>query len=235
MVFLLIFFSFIIKIYGEYFSKDYTATCNTSFCKEGLETCVIRDCYGARECKGIIDQDYPTCSRCVNDILDANTQVIISGNSYLVCDSSDSLQAKACLFYCRVYYYPFGECLKQNNVPVCKCTDKVPMTTLPATTLTTTPPLPTPIVPPFGTVLQTFIGHTNQVRALIVMPNGDIVSGSVGGTINIWNSTDGSLIFSIAAHTSTVLALQNLQNYEFASSSSDRFIKIWNSISGKHY
>ena len=45
-----------------------------------------------------------------------------------------------------------------------------------------------------GTVKRYLTGHTNYVRALAVLQNGDLVSGSDDSTINIWNANDGSLI-----------------------------------------
>ena len=183
---------------GESLSKIYPASCNTPICKEGLDACIASDCYVARDCKSIIDGNYPTCSRCVVDILDPSTHATVNGNNYLVCDSEDDLQVKVCLFYCRVYYYPYGECVKQYSVPICKCLDEAPITT---TTSTVAPVSSLSI----GTLLQTLSGHTNQVRALTKLPDGDIASGSVDATINIWDSVDGTLIDTIAAHATVLV------------------------------
>ncbi len=48
-----------------------------------------------------------TCSQCVTDILDPNTQATVGGNNYFVCDSSDNLQVTTCLFYCLFYLNNF--------------------------------------------------------------------------------------------------------------------------------
>jgi hypothetical protein len=60
---IIFFYLFIHFITTESLNKVYPDSC-TPTCKEALERCITLDCMGARECKGIIDQDYPTCSRC---------------------------------------------------------------------------------------------------------------------------------------------------------------------------
>jgi WD40 repeat protein len=193
-------------------------TCNSPICLTGLETCIKNDCYGAKDCKAIIDQEYPTCSRCVTDILDPNTQATVGGNNYFVCDSSDNLQVTACLFYCRVYYFPYGQCIRQNNLPICKCLEEAPL-------ITTT-------APPYGSLLLTIAAHTDYVSALTTLPNGDLVSGSWDNTIKIWHPIDGSLKKILTGHTDDVEALTILQNGDLASGSDDRTIIIWNADDG---
>jgi hypothetical protein len=105
-------------------SKAYIVTCRNDFCKKGLESCIANNCYGARGCRSLIELSYPNCTRCVDDILDQNNYELVNGNYHYVCDSNDDLQVKACLYYCRVYYYPFGQCVRQNNVPICRCLDE---------------------------------------------------------------------------------------------------------------
>ena len=119
-------------------SKVFTVTCRTDFCKEGLETCIQNNCYGARGCKSIIELFYPNCTRCVDDILDQSNYEFVNGNYHLVCDPNDDMQIKACLYYFRVYYYPFGQCLRQNNIPICRCSDEDTTTSFPASIPTTT-------------------------------------------------------------------------------------------------
>ena len=41
---------------------------------------------------------------------------LVNGNYFLICDSSDDLDAKACLFYCRADWISSGQCAKQNNI-----------------------------------------------------------------------------------------------------------------------
>ena len=118
-------------------SKIWTVTCRSDFCKEGLDTCISSNCYGARGCKSVIDTFYPNCTRCVDDILDQSNYELVNGNYQLICDNTDDLQVKACLFYCRVNWYPYGECVRQNNnMRICRCL--VEDTNIPITTTTTT-------------------------------------------------------------------------------------------------
>ena len=134
---LLIFIS-ILNAFLEDPSKVFTVTCRNDFCKKGLETCITNNCYGARGCKSIIELFYPNCTRCVDDILDQSNYELVNGNYHLVCDPNDDMQIKACLYYCRVYYYPFGQCLRQNNIPICRCSDEDTTTSFPASIPTTT-------------------------------------------------------------------------------------------------
>ena len=109
--------------------RDWTVGCRLNDCKEGLETCISSGCFG-RSCLSMINEDYPSCSKCASEILDTNSYEMVNGNYHLICDSTDDLQVKACLFYCRVYYYPYGECMRQNNnVPICKCGTEIYITT----------------------------------------------------------------------------------------------------------
>jgi hypothetical protein len=57
----------------------------------------------------------------VNDILDPDGYELVNGNYHLICDNNDDLQVKVCLFYYLVNNYPFGQCVRQNNVTICKC------------------------------------------------------------------------------------------------------------------
>ena len=123
--------------------RIWTVTCRTEICKEGLETCVSNNCLGSRECTSIIDQLFPTCNRCIIEILDQNNYELIQGNYHLVCDANDDLEVKACMFYCRVNFYPNGECVIQNNVPICKCEVENEATTTSTTTTITTSPTTT--------------------------------------------------------------------------------------------
>ena len=197
-------------------------------CKQGLELYFSSNCLGARQCKAIIDEHYPTCSLCANQILDSRYHELINGDNYQICDRSDDLHVKACLFYCRSNWIPDGECIKQNNVPMCKCgsqseitTTKSKITTPIRTTITTT------TTAPFESLLLTVTGHTGSVNALTILQNGDLVSGSIDKTIKLWNPVDGSLKKTLIGHTEGVCALTVLLNGDLVSGSEDKTIKIW--------
>ena len=125
-------------------SKVYIITCRSDFCIEGLQACITNNCYGARVCRSLIESFYPNCTRCVDDILDQNNYEIVNGNYHLMCDPNDDMQVKACLYYCRVNWYTYGECVRQsNNIRICRCFDEdnnigTPNTTTSFTTISTT-------------------------------------------------------------------------------------------------
>ena len=65
--------------------------------------------------------------------------------------------------------------------------------------------------------------------SLVVLPNGDLASGSGSGdnTIKIWNPNDGTLKTTLTGHTRDVESLVVLPNGDLASGSEDNTIKIW--------
>jgi hypothetical protein len=134
-----------------------------------------------------MDEYYPSCSLCANEILDTNNHELVNGNYYPICDSSDDLHVKACLFYCRANWITSGTCVKQNNIPICKCGIESTITTSTTSTITTTTTTrtstststtTTTTTAPFGTLLQTLNEHTSYVYALTVLKNDDLASGS---------------------------------------------------------
>jgi WD40 repeat protein len=230
-------FCCVLNTNGLDLSKTWTVSCNSQFCKEGLDFSIASNCLGARVCTSIIELYYRSCTLCANDILDTRDHVLINGNYYPICDSSDDLHVKACLFYCRANWISSGTCVKHNNIiPICKCGIESTLTvneiTNTTTSSTTTSTTTTTTTTPFGTLLQTLNGHTQTLHALTVLQNGDLVSGSWDSTIKIWNPIDGTLKRTLNGHTRIVHSLAQLQTGDLASSSDDSTIKIWNLIDG---
>ena len=54
---------------------------------------------------------------------------LVNGNYYPICDSSDDLHVTACLLYCRANWISSRECVKQNNIPICKYRTEIELTT----------------------------------------------------------------------------------------------------------
>ena len=54
---------------------------------------------------------------------------------------------------------------------------------------------------------MTLIKFSLQVSSFAVLPNGNLVSGSVDQTIKIWNSTTCELIQTLTGHSGYVEAL----------------------------
>ena len=74
----------------------------------------------------------------------------------------------------------------------------------------------------------TLRGHNGDINALVVLPNGDLASGSSDDTIKIWNINSGTLKETLfSKDTGDVNALVVLQNGDLASGSTDNNIRIW--------
>ena len=71
------------------------------------------------------------------------------------------------------------------------------------------------------------MGHTNWVRSLVVLANGDLASGSYDKTIIIWNTQNGQKKQTLVGHTDRVGSLVVLANGDLASGSNDKTIIIW--------
>ena len=62
---------------------------------------------------------------------------------------------------------------------------------------------------------------------IILLENGDLVSGSQDTTIKVWNVNEGRVKKTLTGHTDNVCALELLNNGDLVSGSSDKTIKIW--------
>jgi WD40 repeat protein len=67
---------------------------------------------------------------------------------------------------------------------------------------------------------------------VIELSNGRIASGTVKGTVNIWNINNGTCERTLKGHTAGVLVVLKLDDDRLASASRDGAIKIWNINSG---
>jgi len=81
-------------------------------------------------------------------------------------------------------------------------------------------------------VNQTLIGHTNRVNALVVLPNGDLASGSTDRSIRIWDIKTGTHKAVLTGQNfSAVFFLSVLPNQNLVSghnSALERAIRVWN-------
>ena len=90
------------------------------------------------------------------------------------------------------------------------------------------------LTPPGGPLLQTFEGHTSRVWAVTVMPDGQrALSGSLDGTVKLWDLASGAVLQTFAGHTHAVTALTILADGQRAvSGSADCTLKLWDLGSG---
>jgi hypothetical protein len=112
---------------------------------------------------------------------------------------------------------------------------------------TPTPPAETTPTPPPSTstskiayaenisTVRTLTGHLAAIRDVAIAPDGKtIVSGSLDGTIKIWNLVDGKLVRTLPGHRDWVFSIAlSPDGKTIASSSRDGTIKIWNLADGK--
>ncbi|CAL5377236.1 unnamed protein product [Camellia sinensis] len=73
------------------------------------------------------------------------------------------------------------------------------------------------------TCVHTFVGHTDTVRSLAVMPDLGILSASHDG---LWALT-GQVLMEMVGHTSIVYSVDSHVSGLVVSGSEDRFVKIW--------
>ncbi len=80
-----------------------------------------------------------------------------------------------------------------------------------------------------GEILQTFEGHSSDVRQVVFSLQGDIIaSGSEDGTIKIWHRKTGRQIGNLEGHLKYVNSVTfSRDGKSLASGSSDNTIKIW--------
>jgi WD40 repeat protein len=81
-------------------------------------------------------------------------------------------------------------------------------------------------------------GHGDEIRALIVLPNGILASGSNDESIKLWDpelcdSEAGQCIKTLRGHTSFVCALTVLPDGTLVSGSLDKTIKLWDTTTGR--
>jgi len=84
-----------------------------------------------------------------------------------------------------------------------------------------------------GRCERTLPGHAGVVKALAVLPGGNLVSGSRDATIKIWDVATGQCVDTLKGHTNHVNALAVLSDGKLASASRDRTIKIWDLETGQ--
>ena len=63
--------------------------------------------------------------------------------------------------------------------------------------------------------------------ALVLLPNGDLASGSADGTIRVWEPRTGVCKLVLKGHTGYVMSLAVLPNGDLASGSYDKTIRVW--------
>ena len=83
--------------------------------------------------------------------------------------------------------------------------------------------------------LRTFEGHTSQVAAVAVLPDGRrAVSGSYDGTLKLWNLQTGQFLRTLGGHAKGVLAVAVFPDgYRAISGGMDNSLKLWDLQTGQ--
>ena len=68
-------------------------------------------------------------------------------------------------------------------------------------------------------------GHTDEVNAMVVLPDGELASGSDDATVRVWSGRECRL--TLTAHSKDVNALCVLRDGRLASASDDRTVRVW--------
>jgi WD40 repeat protein len=80
--------------------------------------------------------------------------------------------------------------------------------------------------------------HQKIIRAICILKNGLIATGSSDFTIKIWKKSDSKtleLITTLTEHESTVYALEVLTNGSLISGSGDKTLRVWNQINETYF
>jgi WD40 repeat protein len=83
-----------------------------------------------------------------------------------------------------------------------------------------------------GAEITRFEGHTHSVRALAMLRNGWLASGSSDCTIRLWDLRTSTEIAKLEGHTNSVNELVMLPDGRLASCSEDRTIRLWEPETG---
>lgn len=96
------------------------------------------------------------------------------------------------------------------------------------------PTSPSPTLPPIGTILNIYRGHSKDVFAVAWSPDGKrIASASLDKTVQVWNAVDGGNVFTYRGHSNSVIAVVWSPNGKrIASGSTDGTVQVWDAANG---
>jgi len=77
------------------------------------------------------------------------------------------------------------------------------------------------------TLTTTLSGHSSTVRALALLPDGRVISGSDDNTLKLWDLKSQSCVATLTGHSGSVNALTLLPDGRVVSSSGDNTLKLW--------
>jgi len=77
-------------------------------------------------------------------------------------------------------------------------------------------------------LLQTLEGHTEDVRGLVCLDSGTLVSCSVDKTVKMWDTELGCCIATLYGHTAAVISILKMSNGTIVTASTDKTMRGWN-------
>ncbi|GLC42085.1 hypothetical protein PLESTB_001066500 [Pleodorina starrii] len=80
-----------------------------------------------------------------------------------------------------------------------------------------------------GKAVASLTGHTGPVLCLLVLPGGEVLSGSGDTSVKMWGPGGGPCIHTIKAHTDTVRGICQVPGLGFATASHDLSVRVWDS------
>ncbi len=96
-------------------------------------------------------------------------------------------------------------------------------------------PLTPSLTQPGGPLRRTLTGHTDEVTAVAVTPDGRYaVSGSLDKTLKVWDLTTGQAVRTLTGHASYVTAVTVTPDGRYSvSGSADNALKVWELATGQ--
>ncbi|RMZ96870.1 WD40 repeat-containing, partial [Brachionus plicatilis] len=150
----------------------------------------------------------------------------INGNQYLICDSGDPIQSKVCHLYCRGQFAESGKCVRENNLPICKCSSETGSSTTDSSVTT-------------QTIQSTTISQTNPLISSIkyILSIGQIFKKKRKFTLKIFKKNQSTSNISTIHFNGTVklnISISNgflrifpLSNGDLVRGSIRNLIEIW--------
>lgn len=119
-IFFLLFIQLVfISLLVESNTKHWLYSCQFAACLLSIDYCL--NCFGEKNCTKCLETMNSLCSTCAENIFNQDHLEINDGAEYFICDPLDYFQNKVCHFYCRGKYFPKGNCVRLNNIPMCHC------------------------------------------------------------------------------------------------------------------
>lgn len=94
-------------------------------------------------------------------------------------------------------------------------------------------PLVPGFIPPGGSLIRTLEGHTGQIRAIAVLDDRRVISGSADKTLRLWELESGETLRVFEGHTLGVTAVSVLDGRRVVSGSDDGTVRLWDLGSGE--